>query len=294
MLERPLVSVILPNYNHALYLQERMDSILNQTYRNFELIILDDASTDQSHEILEKYRDHEKVTQFLINRINTGSPFVQWKKGLELARGEIIWIAESDDSCESNFLEVQVQQLGGGSISVAKTLKFNQQGIQGEVQHPVFKKNVEIIGNEQILFCPVLNVSAILFRAPELKEIARSQFSTFQLIGDRVFYFEFFQHKSVIDNRETIAYFRKETAGLSNLKEKDLDYLTRYFEEHVRFIRLAAKKEKGALDQKVNPYIHRFFKRVRNRVSRKRKLSFAYLKLYCCYRGELIKTKFLS
>ncbi|SOC78564.1 Glycosyl transferase family 2 [Salinimicrobium sediminis] len=294
MFERPLVSVILPNYNHAAYLQERLDSILNQTYRNFELIILDDASTDQSLEIFEKYRDHEKVTQFLVNEINTGSPFVQWKKGLELARGEIIWIAESDDRCESNFLETQVQQLEGAGISVAKTLKFNQEGIQGGIQHPVFKENASIMGNEQILFCPVLNVSAIVFRAPALEEIARSQFSTFQLIGDRVFYFEFFQHESVIDNKETTAYFRKETSGLSNLKEKDLDYLTRYFEEHVRFIRLAAKKEKGALDQKVNPYIHRFFKRVRNRVSRKRKLSLDYFRLYCCYQSELIKTKILS
>ena len=121
MVRSHLISVILPNYNHANYLEERLDSILNQTYTNFELIILDDASNDKSLSILEKYKKHKKVSHFIINKKNTGSPFLQWKKGLELARGEFIWIAESDDFCELNFLETQVKYLENASISVAKT-----------------------------------------------------------------------------------------------------------------------------------------------------------------------------
>lgn len=50
-MKNPLVSVIIPNCNHARYLEERIDSVLNQTYRNFEVIILDDCSTDNSCEI---------------------------------------------------------------------------------------------------------------------------------------------------------------------------------------------------------------------------------------------------
>ena len=56
-----MVSVIVPNYNHASYLVERIESILNQTYQDFELILLDDCSTDDSREVLLKYKDNPKV-----------------------------------------------------------------------------------------------------------------------------------------------------------------------------------------------------------------------------------------
>lgn len=101
----PLVSIIIPNYNHARFLDERMQSVLGQTYQNFEVIILDDRSTDNSREVIEKYRSNPKVRKILFNDTNSGSPFRQWKKGMELASGEIVWIAESDDHCEDTFLE---------------------------------------------------------------------------------------------------------------------------------------------------------------------------------------------
>ena len=57
------VSVIIPNYNHAKYLKQRIDSVLNQTYQDFDVIILDDSSTDESKTIIEQYRDHPKVNK---------------------------------------------------------------------------------------------------------------------------------------------------------------------------------------------------------------------------------------
>ncbi|MGI4804090.1 MAG: glycosyltransferase family 2 protein, partial [Janthinobacterium lividum] len=101
----PVVSVIIPNYNHAVFLQERIESVLFQSYRNFEVIILDDASQDTSKEIIESYRSHPQITQLIYNNENTGNPFLQWKKGFELAKGKYIWIAESDDNCNPLFLE---------------------------------------------------------------------------------------------------------------------------------------------------------------------------------------------
>ena len=104
-MESPLVSVIIPNYNHARYLDERIQSVLNQTYQNFEVIILDDKSKDNSVEVINKYRDNPHVSHVIINEENSGSTFKQWHKGFELAKGELIWIAESDDKCKKEFLE---------------------------------------------------------------------------------------------------------------------------------------------------------------------------------------------
>lgn len=100
----PKVSIIVPNYNHAKYLTKRLDSIFNQTFHDFEVILLDDCSIDNSLEILNNYAKNSKVTHFVINKSNSGSPFKQWKRGIELAKGEFIWIAESDDWCEPEFL----------------------------------------------------------------------------------------------------------------------------------------------------------------------------------------------
>ena len=99
-----LVSIIIPNYNHFRFLQQRIESVINQTYENFEVILLDDCSTDDSVEILEKYNAHPKVSHLVVNKKNSGSPFAQWEKGIALAKGEYIWVAESDDFCELDFL----------------------------------------------------------------------------------------------------------------------------------------------------------------------------------------------
>lgn len=102
------VSVIIPNFNHAVFLKERIESVLNQTHANLELIILDDSSTDNSRKIIEQYRQHHKVSHIVYNKTNSGHPSRQWQKGVQLAKGEWIWIAESDDVAEPLFLETLV------------------------------------------------------------------------------------------------------------------------------------------------------------------------------------------
>ena len=100
-----MVSVIIPNYNHDKYLDVRIQSILNQTYQDFEIIILDDCSTDNSKAVIERYRDNDHVSHIVYNEKNSGTTFKQWEKGIELAKGDLLWIAESDDSCDCNFLD---------------------------------------------------------------------------------------------------------------------------------------------------------------------------------------------
>ncbi len=104
----PKVSIIIPSYNHARFLEQRLDSILNQTYQDFEIIFLDDASSDTTKAIFTKYCDHPKLKKAIFNSQNSGSPFRQWNKGVKEAEGEYIWIAESDDYAELNFLETLV------------------------------------------------------------------------------------------------------------------------------------------------------------------------------------------
>lgn len=100
----PLVSIIIPNFNHSRFLRERLESVFNQTFEDFEVILLDDASTDSSVEILEEYAKDPRVSHLVVNKENSGSPFRQWQRGIELSQGKYIWIAESDDSCDPDFL----------------------------------------------------------------------------------------------------------------------------------------------------------------------------------------------
>ena len=106
----PTVTVVTPNYNHARYLPKRIDSILAQTFQDIELLILDDASTDNSREIIESYSKNVK-TKAIFNEQNSGSTFKQWNLGLSQAKGEYLWIAESDDYADLALLETLVDRL---------------------------------------------------------------------------------------------------------------------------------------------------------------------------------------
>jgi glycosyltransferase involved in cell wall biosynthesis len=106
----PKVSVIIPNYNHARFLEQRIESVLNQTYQDFEVIYLDDASIDNSREVLSKYLKDERI-RVINNKTNSGSPFKQWNKGIREAGGEYVWIAEADDYADLTLLKVLVECL---------------------------------------------------------------------------------------------------------------------------------------------------------------------------------------
>ncbi len=103
----PLVSVILPFYN-APFLQDAIESILHQSYPNFELILIDNGSTDSSSEIAKKYMDHPKVK--LKNEARRGVVFAV-NKGIELSEGHFIARMDADDISAPNRLRVQIEHL---------------------------------------------------------------------------------------------------------------------------------------------------------------------------------------
>ena len=279
-----MVSIILPNYNHAKFLKERLYSVFNQTYKMFEVIILDDCSTDDSVAILNEFKDHPKVSHYILNKKNTGSPFLQWKKGIDLAVGKYIWIAESDDSCNLDFLEKQIQLLEekNGEVTVAETIKFNSKGKNGVVNHPIFRESkcYSELNENQFLYCPVLNVSSLVFlRENALKA---KKFVNFRLIGDRVFYQEAFHLKKFYLNKDTKSFFRKEGDSVSSLSYKDINYYDLYFREHFRFAKIFYKTQSISKEMFCK-YITRFYKRVRDRLSKRQKLTFIYFKIFMYY-----------
>jgi glycosyltransferase involved in cell wall biosynthesis len=105
----PLVSIIIPSYNHAQYIERTVQSVFEQEYANWEIIICDDGSTDNSREVIEKYRSHERVTLFL-NEKNRGQGIVL-NEGIDASKGDYICFLSSDDIYFPNKLRLQVERL---------------------------------------------------------------------------------------------------------------------------------------------------------------------------------------
>lgn len=203
----PLISIIVPNYNHENYLKQRLDSIFSQTYQNIEVILLDDYSTDNSRQILSEYAKNSKVSHCVFNKLNSGNTFAQWKKGLDLAKGDYIWIAESDDFCESNFLDMLAKPLRENDevvISYCQSNKVDEKGIvignwkghTNSFKDLQFEENFVMDGNlfieKYLIYKNIIpNASAVLFKRKNLK-ISDSLIKNNQLkyCGDWVVYLE--------------------------------------------------------------------------------------------------------
>jgi glycosyltransferase involved in cell wall biosynthesis len=173
----PKVSVVIPNYNHARFLRKRIDSVLQQTFQDFEVILLDDCSTDDSRSILSSYANDPRV-RIEFNDANSGSTFKQWNKGVRLARGEYIWIAESDDYADPRFLERLVAVLDSKPQVVFVSCRSWQVDADGNVAGYAdsgvahwarYERGAEIDGREEcqtyfVRTNTVCNASSVLFR----------------------------------------------------------------------------------------------------------------------------------
>lgn len=118
----PEVSVILPNYNYEPYLAQRLDSIVGQSFQDFELILLDDASQDGSVARLQDFAANRAATRLEINTENSGSPFAQWLRGMEMAQADVLWFAEADDWCEPEFLATLLPAFDDRNMRLATAL----------------------------------------------------------------------------------------------------------------------------------------------------------------------------
>lgn len=222
----PTVSVIIPNYNHAQYLRQRIESILQQSYSDFELIILDDCSTDNSKEIIESYRNNPKVSHIVYNTENGGTPFKQWNKGIEQASGEWIWIAESDDYAESEFLEKLMEQaLLHTSVGLLYCTNHwvDENGIKvlptfGDKPIDVYKGK-EYVLNKMLYENEIPNVSSTLFRKSLYPLIDTTLYEHMKLCGDWFFYILLSEQADVLALNKAYSNYRLHNLNSSSKAE---------------------------------------------------------------------------
>lgn len=227
------VSVIVPNYNYARYLPNRIESILNQTYTDFELILLDDASTDDSAAVLEKYCNNSHVSHIVINEQNTGSPFQQWMKGVALARGKYIWMAEADDLAEPTFLETCIrlaERHENTAICYVGSLLINADGniSNRDINHwgSRKKKGFACFDGTQYAIHNLywknylVNASGVLLSRKYAIELANSTFQNMRYCGDYLFWFEMSMKGKVIEIYKNLNYFRQHTSKVTNTSRK--------------------------------------------------------------------------
>jgi len=217
---KPTVSIIIPNYNYARYLPERLDSIFNQTFQDYEVIILDDCSTDSSHHILDKYCNHPKVTAIIYNDANSGSPFKQWAKGIGIAKGKYIWIAEADDSANPQLLERAVKALDSDSritVSMVLSRTIDSDGNDtGACKYDdcVPDGNIDIYSGTQFVNHKMVssnrcyNASMAVFRHNAWTRLESYDFLNMRFCGDWLFWIQIISMGNVAVVHEELSYFR--------------------------------------------------------------------------------------
>lgn len=210
-----LVSVIVPNYNHAQYLDIRLKSILAQTYTDFEIIILDDNSIDNSKEIIKRYEKNVHVSHIICNKTNSGSPFIQWNRGFQYAKGDLIWIAESDDCCEPTFLEnvvAEFERNSNLSFAFSRSIKIDENGNKGNILQPMFTSDIRTDGKEfnkkyLIWGNKVWNASSVVFRKSNALTVNKL-YMDFKGVGDWLFWIEMAEKGDVAVVSEPLNYYR--------------------------------------------------------------------------------------
>lgn len=117
----PLISIITPNYNCSRFITETIESVLAQTYSNWEMIIVDDCSSDDSYEIALNYSKKESRIKVLKNTKNSGAAFSR-NSALDIAQGEYISFLDSDDLWEKEKLEKQLDFMINNNCDFSYTI----------------------------------------------------------------------------------------------------------------------------------------------------------------------------
>ncbi len=233
------ISVVVPNYNYSNYLYQRIYSILNQNYKIYELIILDDASKDDSLFYIEQIE--QKIGQFVnikvaINDVNSGNAFSQWQKGMNLATGDYVWIAEADDYAKNNFLSEVVCPLKKNNniiISYADTGFIDSNGYitknslvdqidilkTNHWNSSYVNKGIDEVNCYSYLNCTIPNVSGTIIKKGNYDEIFEKA-KSFHQSGDWVTYLNLLNFGDISFINKTLNYYRVHGNNISQTFDK--------------------------------------------------------------------------
>ncbi|ACB51713.1 probable glycosyl transferase, family 2 [Crocosphaera subtropica ATCC 51142] len=245
----PKVTIIIPSYNHAKFLEQRLDSILNQTYQDFEIIFLDDASSDNTKEVFSKYANHPKIKKAIFNSQNSGSPFKQWNRGVKEAKGEYIWIAESDDCADEKFLETLVPLLEDApkiGIAYCQSLQINEEGkitanysdytqkiANNRWNNDFTNSGINEVANYLIIQNTIPNASAVLMRKKAYIEAGMAP-ENMRLSGDWYCYLKILKNYDIAFCHQSLNYYRYHSQMSRAYSEKDKrKRLIQYIENYI-------------------------------------------------------------
>ncbi len=292
----PKVSIIIPNYNHKLFLQERLDSVFNQTFQDFEVILLDDASTDGSAELLKNYQNHPKVSHLIINTINSGSPFKQWQKGIALAKGDYVWIAESDDTNSFYFLEKCLSGIKGsstiGMITTSLSI-FDQHN--AEIFTPLkngIHNGLKLIPHKMLKGNNVRNASGVVFLRESVDIKILNKITEYRICGDWWIWLHVLKNYELYFIDKPLTNYRKHPAATTvNLNDNPLFYIE--IEKLLKEVIKWKAFNSSVLDKSLVFWIEKInsssiedfqksilIKKYRKLFSNKRKLNLLKVKLY--------------
>ena len=242
------ISVVIPNYNYENFLMPRIYSILAQTEKIHELIILDDCSKDNSRKlidnIVEKISPYIKV-QKIYNEENSGCAFKQWKKGFALATGDYVWIAEADDCCDKTLLKNIVKPIKQDKniyISYADTAFINA---WDKIILPTIKPEIDIrktnhwesdfvdngleeIKNYTFLNCIIANVSSCIIKRDNYDDIFE-KIIEYKQAGDWLFYVSVMKKGDIAFCNKPLNYYRLHGNNVTSVTKKQ-----KHFDEIVR------------------------------------------------------------
>lgn len=258
----PTVSVIVPNYNHAKFLRQRIDSIFAQTYRDFELILMDDGSTDGSRAILSEYASAPSAgaespgrinVRLDFNETNSGSPFKQWNKGVRLAQGKYVWMAESDDYADPRLLERLVAVLDADPEVVFAFCRswcvMGDERLKGFADETLpdpgrwaadfYMDGTEMCRRYFALVTPIANASSAVFRKSAYEKIGGAD-ESLRLCGDWKVWAGMALEGKVAYVSEPLNYFRfhaesaRGRTGLAGTDAVEYIHVSRWVLDRVR------------------------------------------------------------
>ncbi len=234
------ISVVVPNYNYERYLEQRLYSILSQQVKIYELILLDDCSTDHSRkkidDLVSKLSSYVSI-QKVYNEKNSGSAFKQWEKGFELAKGDYVWIAEADDFCDAHMLKNLVQPILHEDDVVISYCDTAYIDALGKMILPSIRSEIDIqktghwndsyvndgldeIKHYSFLNCTIANVSSTLIKKDDYHKYFELS-GQFKQAGDWLFYVNVMQHGKVAFCAKTLNYYRVHGNNVSSVTKKD-------------------------------------------------------------------------